>query len=194
MDEQHIEVGGDFNRIFDHQDYLAMISIPDEATCILRAHLILEEVLNLWASKLTRTDDLYDGTFVSFKIKLVVAKNLGMDQTLCSVLDKINDIRNRFSHRKGYKFEDSMVNALKERVNALVEGAKVQPCETFHVFAGGKDVDGNSVERTYSWKDSDNRMKFVLVFVILMLKLAYWIQEEFNRRRIEFTILSKKGR
>jgi len=97
---QHVPVGGDFSRIFDHQDYLAMISIPDEATCILRAHLVLEEVLNLWASKLTGTTDLYAGTFVPFKTKLVIAKNLGMNSGIYSVLDKINEIRNRFSHRK----------------------------------------------------------------------------------------------
>ena len=42
--------------------------------------------------------------------------------------------------------------------------------------------------------DSDNRVKFVLIFVILMLKFTYWIQNEFNRRGIEFTIVSMEPR
>lgn len=34
MNSDHIAVGGDFSRIFDHKDYLAMISVPDEAVNI----------------------------------------------------------------------------------------------------------------------------------------------------------------
>lgn len=65
--EDHVAIGGDFNKIFDYRDYLAMLNVPDEAMCILRAHLILEEALGLWASKVTETDDLFSGTFVPFK-------------------------------------------------------------------------------------------------------------------------------
>ncbi len=167
-----------------------MISIPDEATCILRGHLILEEVLNLWSSKLTSTEDLYTGTFVSFKTKLVVSKNLGMSEELFTVLNKVNNIRNKFSHRKNYQLEKSQIESLKSRVDGIVESAKVQKCETFHVFVGGKDENGNLKEITYTWNDSDNRVKFVLVFVILMLKITHWIQSEFNSRGINYTIVS----
>ncbi len=65
--EDHKVVGGDFSRIFEAKDYLAMLNVPDEATCVLRGHLILEEVLNIWSSKLTDTEDLFKGGFVSFK-------------------------------------------------------------------------------------------------------------------------------
>ncbi|MCY1426661.1 hypothetical protein D9M71_424840 [compost metagenome] len=188
--ENHAAVGGDFNRIFDHKDYLAMVSIPDEATCILRGHLILEEVLNLWSSKLTDTEDLYAGTFFAFKTKLVISKNLGLTEELFTVLDKINEIRNRFSHRKGYELEGSEIDSLRNRVNRAVASANVQPCETFHVFVGGKDQNGNLIEKTYTWEDSDNRIKFVLIFVILMLKLTHWIQSEFQNRNINYTILN----
>lgn len=193
MDHKQVAVGGDFNRIFDHKDYLAMISVSDEATCILRGHLILEEVLNLWSSKVTNTEDLYAGIFVSFKTKLVVSKNLGMSEELFTVLNKVNDIRNKFSHRKGYQLEKSQIESLKNRVDDVVESAKVQKCEVFHVFVGGKDKNGNLKEITYTWDDSDNRVKFVLVFVILMLKITYWIQNEFNSRGINYTIVSTEN-
>lgn len=53
----HVAVGADFSRIFEPNDFLAMVNIPDEALCVLRAHLILEEFLSLWSSKITRTED-----------------------------------------------------------------------------------------------------------------------------------------
>jgi hypothetical protein len=190
MNHEHVAVGGDFNRIFDHKDYLAMISIPDEATCILRGHLILEEVLNIWSSKITNTEDLYAGIFVSFKTKLVVSKNLGISEEIFSVLDKVNDIRNKFSHRKGYQLENSQIESLKTKVNGITSSALMQNCETFHVFVGGKDEHGNPKEITYTWDSSDNRVKFVLIFVILMLKITHWIQGEFISRGIEYTIIS----
>lgn len=190
MNEREIPVGGDFNRIFDHQDYLAMINIPDEATCVLRAHLILEEVLNVWGSKITGTEDLYAGTFVPFKTKLVIARNLGLDGGLFKLLDKINEVRNRFSHRKGYELEGSLIDSLKDHVNNMVAGAQVSPCESLHAFVSGKNAEGERVEKKYTWEDSDNRIKFVIIFVAAILKITGWIQAEFNRRNIQFTLIS----
>lgn len=74
----HVNVGGDFARVFDFEDYLGMVSSIDETSVVLRAHLILEEFLNIWASRCTRTDDLFAGTFVPFKTKLCVCQNLGL--------------------------------------------------------------------------------------------------------------------
>lgn len=193
MNYDNVSVGGDFNRIFDHKDYLAMINIPDEATCILRGHLILEEILNLWSSKITSTEDLYAGIFVSFKTKLVVSRNLGMSEEVFSVLDKINDIRNKFSHCKGYQLEYSQIESLKNKVDIIIKSAKIKNCETFHIFVGGEDKHGNAKEITYTWSSSDNRVKFVLIFVILMLKITHWIQSEFISRGIEYTIISTEG-
>ena len=40
---QYVGVGGDFGRVFDPEDYLTMVNALDEATVVLRAHLVLEE-------------------------------------------------------------------------------------------------------------------------------------------------------
>ena len=189
MEGTHVAIGGDFNRIFDHRDFLAMVSIPDEATCILRAHLILEEVLNLWSGKLTGTEDLYAGGFVPFRTKLIISRNLGLPDDLFIVLDKINEIRNRFSHKKGYVLEGSQVDALRKKVDPLVPEAKLLPCEEFHAHVGGKDAEGNQVEKIYKWGDGENRIRFVIVFVILMLKITHWMQQEFHQRGIQYTIV-----
>jgi hypothetical protein len=56
-----VGVGGDFDRVFDPEDYLTMVNALDEATVVLRAHLVLEEFLNIWASRVTATEDLFEG-------------------------------------------------------------------------------------------------------------------------------------
>lgn len=189
MNERQVAVGGDFSRIFDRRDYLAMVSIPDEATCVLRAHLILEEVLNLWSSKLTGTDDLYAGTFVPFKTKLVVSKNLGLRDDIFDVLERINKIRNDLSHKKGCQLEKSWIDSLCSRIDGIASDVQLQPCKEFHAYVGGKDAEGTPVEKTYRWKDGDNRIRFVIMFVVLMLKITHWIQTEFRARKIEYTII-----
>lgn len=185
----NVPIGGDFNRIFDHADYLAMLNIPDEATCILRGHLILEEVLNLWTSKTTGTEDLFSGTFVPFKTKLVISKNLGLADDFYRVLDKVNDIRNKFSHRKGYALEKSYIDSLANLVDAIPSDELMGNSKEFQLYVSGKDSLGNVCETVHKWNDCDVRRQFVIVFVLLMLKFTVWIQKEFVSKNIEFTII-----
>jgi len=189
MNDKSVPVGGDFGRIFDHRDYLAMVSIPDEATCVLRAHLILEEVLNVWSNKVTSTDDLFRGGFVPFKTKLLIARNLGFDDGLFQILDRVNELRNRFSHRKGYVLEFSAIDALRRLVDAVAAPITVTPCETFRATVSGLDASGNRREIDHSWSSADNRMKLVILFVVLMLKITHWMQGEFLKRGIRYVIV-----
>ena len=55
MFDKQIPFTREMNNIFDHEDILSMIDIPDETACILKAHLILEELLNCWSSQVTKT-------------------------------------------------------------------------------------------------------------------------------------------
>ena len=115
----HVRVDGDFARVFDAEDYKTMINALDEATVVLRAHLVMEEFLNIWAGRLTGTDDLFDGAFVPFKTKLAICQNLGFDERFAKVLDRLNEIRNKYSHRRKYQIEESKLNALRDAVDAL---------------------------------------------------------------------------
>lgn len=186
--EAYVAVGADFSRIFEPNDFLAMINIPDEALCVLRAHLILEEFLNLWSRKLTGTEDMYNKGFVPFRTKLSKSKDLGMPDDIYVVMDKINEIRNRFSHRKGYALEGSMVDALKKKIDAIESTAQILRCEDLSVYAGGKDQHGNSMTITHSWVGADNRIRFLIVFMAFMLKFTLWIQEAFTAHGITFEI------
>lgn len=185
-----VPVGGDFSKVFDHKDYLAMVNTTDQAACILRAHLILEEALNLWANKVTNCTDLFGGSFVPFKTKLTIAKNLGFDSDLTKILDRINEIRNRFSHRRGYEMDTQSIESIKDKVNAITEPKSLLRCEEFSAFISGRDSDGQVKEIAYTYKEGDNRVKFLITFVMLMLKLSWWMQKDFQRRGIRFIIIS----
>lgn len=184
-----VGVGGDFGRVFDPEDYLTMVNALDEATVVLRAHLVLEEFLNIWASRVTNTEDLFEGIFVQFKTKLAVCKNLGLDASYFEVLDKFNDIRNRYSHRRKYKLEESALTALRDRVDALQSDQLLLPCEKFEMYIEGADVTGQRKKITYTWATADTKKRLATVQVVLVLKFVQWMQREFNKRGIKYNLV-----
>ena len=186
---QYVGVGGDFGRVFDPEDYLTMVNALDEATVVLRAHLVLEEFLNIWSSRVTETDDLFEGVFVQFKTKLVICRNLGFDAGFAEVIDKVNDIRNRYSHRRKYKIEENALNSLRDRVNALQSAQELLPCEQFEIYLEGVDQAGQRKQVSYSWGTADTKKRLAVIQVVLILKLAQWMQREFNARGIQYNLV-----
>lgn len=180
------------NSIFNQDDILKMVNIPDEAACVLKAHLVLEGLVDAYCGSITNTDDLFSGAFFAFKLKLSVAKNLGLNNEIYVILDKVNDIRNRFSHRKKYSLEDSSVEGLKNRVNSFLGKTNINNCEDFVMIVGGALPNGERHEIHYKWSGSDNRQKFVLCFSVLMIKLVWWVQEDLKSKGIACSFLPIK--
>jgi hypothetical protein len=166
-----------------------MVNALDEATVVLRAHLVLEEFLNIWAARVTNTEDLFDGVFVQFKTKLVICRNLGFDPSFADVLDKVNDIRNRYSHRRKYKIEENALNSFRDHVNALKSEQELLPCEQFEIYLEGVGQSGQRKQLSYTWATADTKKKVAIVQVILVLKLVQWMQREFNARGISYNLV-----
>jgi hypothetical protein len=186
---EHVRIGGDFARVLDPEDYMTMVNALDEATVVLRAHLVLEEFLNIWASRITSTEDLFEGAFVQFKTKLVVCKNLGLDTQFVDVLDRVNNIRNRYSHRRKYKLEENALLSLRDAVDALPSDQGLLPCEKFEIYLEGMAPDGSRKQVSYSWAQADTKKRLALVQVITVLKLVEWMQKAFNARGIKYELL-----
>ena len=185
-----VGVGGDFARVFDHDDYIAMVNAYDEASVVLRAHLILEEFLNIWTAKITGTEDLFAGvSFVPFKTKLVVSKNLGLDVHFVEVLDKFNEIRNRYSHRRKYSIEGSLLDSIKSKIDSIPSPTEMLPCDKFGISLSGVDPQGNQKEISYTWDTADAKKRIVIMFAALVLKLIQWMQSEFNNRGIKYKLV-----
>ena len=128
-DSSYTSIGGDFANVFDNSDYIALINSTDTAGIILRTHLILEDFINIWCSKITGTEDLFDGPFIAFKAKLNISKNLGLDKQFYDVLDKFNTIRNRYSHRRQYLLEESSLDSLCTSIDMLPPTEKILSCQ-----------------------------------------------------------------
>lgn len=192
MFDKLIPPSENFKRIFDNEDMMGMYNIPDEAACVLKAHLILEELLDLWCSQLTNVEDLFIGIFVPFKTKLVVAKNLGLDSQAYEILNKVNEIRNKFSHRKRHKLERSAVDSLKNKVNAYMPNSEITMCEEFIMEISGVDSLGNRKTFRHDWNSSEVRIQFIIMFVNLMIRLVLWLQNEFKNRGIDYSMLPIK--
>lgn len=186
---QYVGVGGDFGRVFDPEDYLTMVNALDEATVVLRIHLVLEEFLNIWSSRITKTEDLFDGTFVQFKTKLIICRNLGLNSAFTEVIDKINDIRNRYSHRRKYKIEENALLSLRDKISALPSEQELLPCEKFEIYLDGVDQNGKRKQISYNWHTADTKKRLAIIQVILVLKLVQWMQKEFNARSISYNLV-----
>jgi hypothetical protein len=186
---QYVGVGGDFGRVFDPEDYLTMVNALDEATVVLRIHLVLEEFLNIWSSRVTRTDDLFEGTFVPFKTKLTICQNLGLDGAFAAVIDKVNDIRNRYTHRRKYKIEENALLSLRDKITALPSEQELLPCEKFEIYLDGVDQTGQRKQISYSWQTADTKKRLAIIQIILVLKLVQWMQKEFNARGIAYNLV-----
>ncbi len=176
--------------VFDHEDYLAMMNAQDESSLVLKAHLILEEFLNIWAAKVTDTQDLFAGPFIPFRTKLVICRNLGIPDELFNIFDKFNDLRNRFSHRRKYKIELSMIDSIRTKVDALPSLVSLRPCDEFEIQMEGLDATNMRRSISYKWDASDSKKKFLLVFIVFVLKLVGWMQVELKQRNIPFSIIS----
>ncbi|MCK9389126.1 MAG: hypothetical protein M0Q22_12155 [Sulfuritalea sp.] len=183
-----VGIQGDFERVFDPHDYLAIVNGYDEASVVLRIHLVLEEFLNIWAARITQTEDLFDGTFVPFKTKLAISRNIGLDSGYADALHRINEIRNRYSHRRKYMLEESSLLAVRDQVDALECGTPVLQCEQFQLWMEGYDQTGQRQKIALTWATSDTKKRLAMVQVVLVLKLARWMQAEFNRRGIAYDL------
>ncbi|MAE39893.1 MAG: hypothetical protein CML07_03025 [Psychrobacter sp.] len=181
-----------FEKVLDNQDILGMYNIPDESACILKAHLILEDLISLYCSKLTNVDDLFTGIFVPFKTKLVIAKNMGLNGDAYKILNKINDIRNKFSHRRRHKLESSQLEELKNQVNSFISQSEITRCEEFNLSVTGKGQNGEPGTRVYKWASAEHRIKFIILFMNLMVRLVWWIQSDLKSKNIDYSILPIK--
>ncbi|MGR3978733.1 hypothetical protein FW754_13940 [Acinetobacter sp. 1207_04] len=188
---KHVPIGGDFAKVFTSDDYIALVNSTDTSGVVLRAHLILEDFINIWCSKITGTEDLFDGPFIGFKTKLNIAKNLGLDQQLYNILDKFNAIRNKYSHRRQYKLEQSAFDSLVALVNSLPSKGRFLPCEELSITIGGIDRETNErVVKEFLWNDADLNKRIVILFVQLTMKFLLWMQSEFDSKAIAYELIS----
>jgi hypothetical protein len=192
--ETYVPVDGNVTRIFDSETHWKMLTSRDEDSVVLKAHLLLEEFLNIWCSQIPETDNFSVGKSArskpsGFKDKLTAARNRGLDPVYINVLDEFNKIRNSYAHERKYTLEQSKFDALKNMVNALPSEVLVKPCEQSCVFVPGQDQFGHPLHLQYEWASTDAIKRMLIIIEQLIFKFALWMQTEFNRREISYTLI-----
>jgi hypothetical protein len=186
----HVPVGGDFTKIFDAKTFLSMLNSLDEATVVLKFHLIMEEFINIWCAKTTAVDDLFAGIdFVPFKTKLAIAHNLGLPEAARKALDKLNTIRNRYSHRLHFAASAGDIESLMTLIDNAFPEAYVNKCAQFTIESEGLDLAGRRIKQKHEWSAGTSKQFFIMC-VTLTMKLTLWIQNEFNARGINYQLAS----
>ncbi|QFT23551.1 hypothetical protein FIV02_18415 [Pseudomonas sp. THAF187a] len=143
----------DLGKIFDLSMMIDAIETEDEVGCVLRVHLMAEQILiNFIELKKSSETEKYLGQMRDFGVKMAVATAMGMPACILQVLHHINRIRNDFAHRGTGKldlgdvqnmqrFVDQMAElnprflAIKERGIEFADGRK------FKYGAGGARID-----------------------------------------------------
>lgn len=190
VESTHVTVGGEFTNIFDQETFLSMLNSTDEALVALKFHLIMEEFLNIWCAKVTGVDDLFsDLDFVPFKTKLQIAKNLGLEDDLFRAFGKVNVIRNKYSHRLKFKATPGDIASLMTLIDNSVPDAKVLSCSAFVIESSGLNQDGVRIHQVHDWSAGSAKKLFIMC-ALLTLKATFWMQEQFNRRNIPYTLIA----
>lgn len=184
----HVSVGGDFTNVFDSETFLTMLNSRDEAAVALKFHLIMEEFINIWCAKITGLDDLFHGLdFVAFKTKLQIAKNLGLSVDVVRALEKLNWIRNRYSHRLKFQVGTADIESLAALIDNCVPDAMVNKCSEFYVESSGVDQSGLRVSKNHNWSAGSAKKIFIMC-VTLTMKMTFWMQSQFDEKGVRYTL------
>ena len=181
-----VRAGGDVAAIFDDNLITALINTHDLIGAILRIHFCLEEFIKLWCNKVTNTDDFFDlgkGKFITFDLKLALAKKLGLPKDIATIFKLINGIRNKFAHNINAIISLKEVNDIRYKIDNLKTygSIKIPKCNDSNF----KTIIGNKL---LSWNDNDITTKdhMILLYLTLSIKLISIFKFELNNKGLSF--------
>lgn len=180
-----VRAGGDIATIFDDNLTTALINTHDLIGAILRIHFCLEEFIKIWCNKVTNTDDFFDlgkGKFITFDLKLALAKKLGLPEDIATIFKLINSIRNKFAHDINAIINLNEVNDIRYKIDSLKTygSVKIPKCNTPHF----KTIIGNKL---ISWNDDiTTKDHMIILYLTLSIKLISIFKFELNNKGISF--------
>ncbi|HCN5210835.1 hypothetical protein [Leclercia adecarboxylata] len=150
-----------------------MAENEDELGSVLRIHLLSERMLEAWIAARIEVEDLFTSISsekLNFKInyvnKLALAKKLGFNTAACTMLAKINSLRNKFAHSHDCApIDDSVIATMKQALDSIPKHEKIFEIEdqkfTF------KPQDSNPIIYEFNSKQTSNRVKLIMLYFSL---------------------------
>lgn len=74
-------------------------------------------------------------------------------------------------------------------IDNSVPEAQVLSCCEFVIESSGLDQDGVRVHQVHGWSSSSSKKLFIMC-ALLTIKATFWMQEEFNKRGIQYTLIA----
>ncbi len=144
------------HKLFDVQMMIAATETEDEVGCVLRVHLMAENILINYIDSVKNPEtEKYLGKMRDFGVKMAVATALGMPRSVLQVLSHINHIRNDFAHRGVSKLHPGDVQNLQRFVD-----------EVGNLKPGYSSVKDRTIEyldgKMYSYGEGDLRSDFII--------------------------------
>lgn len=163
------KVGADFINVLDINVIIALLDTNDDIGAVLRIHFLLENLLELWCSKITGYEDFFDfDDRISFNMKLKLAKKLEMNPEVASFIKVFNTFRNDMAHLKGSIISDDVLDKLRHALNRIpsFDEKKIPKIED-------PEWVGEFDNREISWNDSNisNKDKLTFIYFTFCLKV-----------------------
>lgn len=177
-----IELNHNFNKFVDESNYTNIISINDEAGCILKLQLIAENFLEVYLDERIPKDRkkffMKRGEILKyFDEKLMISIAFGLPVELAEVLKYLNKVRNDFGHDFDRKLSS-------DDLNKFIDLAEFFKVKTTAPYLGDEDIRGTYIQ--VSGKNLSPKDGLIAGFGIatycLMIRAGVWLANDLNKR------------
>ncbi len=180
--EQTHSVDLNVETLFHPDVLLAAAETEDEIGCILRIHLLIEQLLNFYIDQ-KRVGDLKP--FVKepreFAQKLSLATAFGLPTHFAAVAHQVNNMRNKSAHRMNAGFDDGDIQQLARVVNKLTEmDANFIPVQKVTI-----NISRTRPDERFVYDDSPNRIRFLISSLSFWRVAMTWLIRDAAVRKLE---------
>ena len=172
-----------------HFQNLAVLTPVD---LVLRAHLMIEQLLDYLIQKVSGNEELITGVGLSFHQKAILAKNLRLRIELFSFIKRLNKLRNKFAHNLDYELGEDDIRELESLHNCCFSSIKTNILDASLMVGKIKIVfNGEEIHRELSiqYKEADKSQKLMMILSMFIgnklldyIKLVYKDSLEMDKR------------
>ncbi|WP_445511922.1 hypothetical protein [Salinicola sp. V024] len=184
-------IGGDFEKAFRYERILKLVNVNDDIATVLRLHLVIENILDLWVSKATQHPEILAHGRFSFAHKLALAEGSGLPKDLAKAYGHINKIRNQIAHAKTEELSDSQVESmasLTDNIRTKIKENDSLKVKELHLGVGGTSPSGENVTQQVEYIASSNRIKLIIAGCILLTKSVALFTSELSKMGVPLTV------
>jgi len=153
---------------------IKVIDTEDLVGAVLRVHLISELLIDSWICARTDCNELFgtredDRLQIECSKKISLARNLGLPKEICTLLKKLNKVRNDFAHKiESSDIDDkdmlSLIDLTKNLSSKLNNGFSIKTTTAFY------RKDGSLICEIHIDESSEfNKFKLIIVINILIM-------------------------